>query len=46
MVAEIISGCARTPAPALASPGERGKLLEELKTVLCAYLDAKLAALD
>jgi hypothetical protein len=27
-------------------PGERGKLLEELKTVLCAYLDAKLAALD
>jgi AcrR family transcriptional regulator len=26
-------------------PGERGKLLEELKTVLCAYLDAKLAAL-
>jgi hypothetical protein len=27
------------------SPAERGKLLEELKTVLCAYLDAKLAAL-
>ena len=27
-------------------PAERGKLLEELKTVLCAYLDAKLAALD
>jgi AcrR family transcriptional regulator len=27
-------------------PGERGKLLDELKTVLCAYLDAKLAALD
>jgi AcrR family transcriptional regulator len=26
-------------------PGERAKLLEELKTVLCAYLDAKLAAL-
>ena len=26
-------------------PGERGKLLEELKTVLSAYLDAKLAAL-
>jgi hypothetical protein len=26
-------------------PGERGKLLEELKTVLCAYLDAKPAAL-
>lgn len=25
-------------------PGERGKLLEELKTVLAAYLDAKLAA--
>jgi len=25
-------------------PGERGKLLEELKTVLGAYLDAKLAA--
>jgi len=24
-------------------PGERGKLLEELKTVLGAYLDAKLA---
>ncbi len=27
-------------------PGERGKLLDELKLVLCAYLDAKLAALD
>jgi AcrR family transcriptional regulator len=27
-------------------PGERGKLLEELKTVLSAYLDAKLAAAD
>jgi AcrR family transcriptional regulator len=27
-------------------PGERGKLLEELKTVLGAYLDAKLAVLD
>jgi AcrR family transcriptional regulator len=27
-------------------PGERGKLLDELKIVLCAYLDAKLAALD
>jgi AcrR family transcriptional regulator len=26
-------------------PGERGKLLEELKTILSAYLDAKLAAL-
>jgi AcrR family transcriptional regulator len=26
-------------------PGERGKLLDELKIVLCAYLDAKLAAL-
>lgn len=26
-------------------PGERGKLLEELKTILGAYLDAKLAAL-
>jgi AcrR family transcriptional regulator len=25
-------------------PGERGKLLDELKTILCAYLDAKLAA--
>jgi AcrR family transcriptional regulator len=25
-------------------PGERGKLLEELKTILSAYLDAKLAA--
>jgi hypothetical protein len=25
-------------------PGERGKLLEELKTILGAYLDAKLAA--
>jgi hypothetical protein len=25
-------------------PGERGKLLEELKTVLAAYLDSKLAA--
>jgi hypothetical protein len=25
-------------------PGERGKVLEELKTVLAAYLDAKLAA--
>ena len=25
------------------SPGERGKLLDELKIVLCAYLDAKLA---
>jgi hypothetical protein len=25
-------------------PGERGKLLEEPKTVLAAYLDAKLAA--
>jgi AcrR family transcriptional regulator len=27
-------------------PGERGKLLEELKTILSAYLDAKLAASD
>jgi AcrR family transcriptional regulator len=27
-------------------PGERGKLLEELKTILSAYLDAKLAALN
>jgi AcrR family transcriptional regulator len=27
-------------------PGERGKLLDELKTVLCAYLDAKLAAVE
>ncbi len=26
-------------------PGERGKLLEELKTILSAYLDAKLAGL-
>jgi AcrR family transcriptional regulator len=26
-------------------PGERGKLLDELKIVLCAYLDAKLVAL-
>jgi len=25
------------------SSGERGKLLDELKIVLCAYLDAKLA---
>src|SRR5437660_277098 len=25
-------------------PGERGKLLEELKTILSAYLDAKLTA--
>jgi hypothetical protein len=25
-------------------PAERGKLLEELKTILGAYLDAKLAA--
>jgi len=27
-------------------PGERGKLLEELKTILGAYLDAKLAAAE
>ena len=27
-------------------PGERGKLLEELKTILSAYLDAKLAGLN
>ena len=27
-------------------PGERGKLLEELKTILSAHLDAKLAALN
>ena len=27
-------------------PGERGKFLEELKTILSAYLDAKLAALS
>jgi hypothetical protein len=24
-------------------PGERGKMLDELKTILSAYLDAKLA---
>lgn len=39
ITAAMIAGLDRS------KPGERGKLLDELKTILGAYLDAKLAAL-